>query len=257
MNEFDAQKEIDRITSFLKDVFRSSAFSNAVIGVSGGVDSAVSLSLGVRALGAEHMYPLLLPYGSLNTQGVLDAMELIVKLQIPLSHITRIDVKYAVDTLVGKEVMGFDAVRKGNIMARIRMTYLFDQAKKRNALVVGTENNTEQLLGYYTRFGDEASDVEPIIHLYKTEVYKLATNLPIPQSILIKPPSAGLYPEQTDEKEFGFSYKDADQILSFLHNEKKSVDDVVALGFDKELVNKIQLRVSQNSFKHRVPYRIR
>jgi len=256
MNAFNAQLETDKITLFLKETFAKNGFSQAIIAVSGGVDSAVSLSLAVQALGPEHVYPLLLPYGSLNTQGVLDGMTLITELHIPLFHIVRIDIKYATDAVIGKEVISFDAVRKGNIMARIRMIYLFDQAKKRQALVVGTENKTEQLLGYYTRFGDEASDIEPIIHLYKTEVYKLATNLPIPQSILTKPPSAGLWPEQTDEKEFGFSYKDADQILSLLFDEGKTAEQVVGLGFDKEMVAKIQTRVSQNDFKHHTPYRV-
>jgi NAD+ synthase len=167
--------------------------------------------------------------------------------------VVRIDIKKAVDDICWNE-MGMDNIRKGNIMARVRMIYVFDQAKKRNALVVGTENKSEHLLGYFTRFGDEASDVEPIAHLYKTQVIELATHLPIPQSILMKPPSAGLWPEQTDEGEFGFSYKDADQVLALFFDEKKSVDEVVALGFDRELIKKIQARVSQNSFKHMTPY---
>jgi NAD+ synthase len=254
MNAINPQQESDRIVSFLKETLKCVGFSHAVVAVSGGVDSAVSMTLAVNALGEENVYPILLPYGILNTQGVLDAMEVINQLRIPLTHVVQIDIKQAVDGMVGKEVLGIDNIRKGNIMARVRMIYLFDQAKKRNALVIGTENKSEHLLGYFTRFGDSASDIEPIIHLYKTQVIELATHLPIPQSILMKPPSAGLWPDQTDEKEFGFTYKDADQILSLLYDEKKTVEEVVASGFDRTVVEKIQSRVNQNSFKHQTPY---
>jgi len=204
-------------------------------------------------LGADHVYPILLPYGSLNTQGVLDSMLLIQTLNIPLSHIQRIDVKPTVDTISGKE-FGMDQLRKGNSIARTRMIYLFDQAKKRNALVVGTENKSEHILGYFTRFGDAASDIEPIAHLYKTEVYAVATALHIPEVIINKAPSAGLWPEQTDEKELGFSYTEADPILEKLIDEKKSMEEIIALGFEKTLVERISHQVEKNSFKHNVPY---
>jgi NAD+ synthase len=248
------QQESDRIVSFLKETFQKAGFSQAVIGVSGGVDSAVSLALAVKAIGETNVFPILMPYGALNTEGVLDAMELINKLHIPLPHVVRLDIKFAVDAIVGKDVFDMGNVRKGNVMARIRMIYLFDQAKKRHALVVGTENKSEQRLGYFTRFGDEASDVEPIAHLYKTQVIELATHLQVPERIITKPPSAGLWPEQSDEKEFGFTYKDADQVLGLLYDEKKTIDEVVASGFDRTLVEKIQARVGQNSFKHQTPY---
>jgi len=256
MKPIDAKQESDRIIQFLKTTFHEHGFSQGVIAVSGGIDSAVSLALAVRALGKENVYPLLLPYGALNTQGVLDAMELINTLQIPFPHVVRIDIKPSVDVIIGKDVFTMDNVRKGNVMVRVRMIHLFDQAKKRNALVVGTENRTEEMLGYFTRFGDSASDVEPMSHLYKTQVIELAKLLSIPQTILDKPPSAGLWPEQTDEKDFGFTYKDADQILSLLYDEKKPVEEIIGLGFQKEIIEKIQSRVSKNSFKQKTPYRL-
>jgi len=250
----DSASESDRITFFLQETFQRTRLQHAVIGVSGGLDSAVSLALTVKALGENAVCPILMPYGALNTLGVLDSMELIRVLHIPLAHVVRVDIQSAVQAIVGKEAPGIDNVRKGNIMARVRMVYLFDQAKKRNALVVGTENKTERLLGYFTRFGDSASDVEPISHLYKTQVIELAGYLGVPQGIIDKPPSAGLWPEQTDEKDFGFSYKDADRILHLLYSEKKAIDEIVKLGFEKGLVEKIHERVVQNSFKQKTPY---
>lgn len=252
MKGFDGKKIEREIVNFLTQTFKTAGFSDAVIGVSGGVDSAVVFALSVKALGADHVYPILLPYGMLSTQSTLDSMAVIEKFAVPLPHITRIDIKNAVDTI--SRDLGTDTLRRGNIMARVRMTYLFDQAKKRNALVVGTENRSEYLLGYFTRFGDEASDVEPIMHLYKTQVYELGKVLEIPQSILDKPPSANLWPEQTDEKEFGFTYKDADQILAFLYDEKKTIDEVAAFGFDRDLILRVKQYRDRNAFKHALPY---
>jgi len=213
MSAFDAKIEIERITSFLKETFHSASFSDAVIGLSGGVDSAVSFFLAVRALGVDRVYPVLLPYGALSTQGVLDAMECVTIAKVPLSHLVRIDIQPAVDIIARTSGASFDQLRKGNIMARVRMTYLFDQAKKRNALVVGTENRSEYELGYFTRFGDEASDIEPIQHLLKREVYELGRALVVPQKILEKIPSADLWPGQTDEGELGFTYQEVDEVL--------------------------------------------
>lgn len=252
MKPIGPNKETEKIVAFITQTFKNAGFSDAVVGLSGGVDSAVSFILAVQALGVDHVYPILLPCGGLSTQGVLDAMKLIEKLHIPLTHVTRIDIKQAVDDVVKQDPM-MDKIRKGNVMARVRMTYLFDQAKKRRALVVGTENKTEHVLGYFTRFGDEASDIEPIRHFYKTQVYELAKTLGIPEEIIQKPPSADLWPEQTDEGEFGFTYKDADEILYLLIDEKKSTEEVVASGFLQETVQKIQQRMIQNAFKHNSP----
>lgn len=240
MNNIDPKKETEKIIEFIKHTFQTAGFTDAVIGVSGGVDSAVSFVLAVRALGAEHVYPLLLPYGALNTRGVIDAMELIEKNKTPLSHIIRIDIKPAVDQVTRVDPF-MDKVRKGNIMARTRMIYLFDAAKKYKALVMGTENKSEYELGYFTRFGDEASDVEPLFHLYKTQIYELATFLQIPESIITKPPSADLWPEQTDEQELGFSYVDADEILA----QEKPIDN-------KE--TQILRRKNSSEFKHHLPF---
>lgn len=252
MQTIDPDQTTKRLVDFLKTTFQNAGFTKAVIALSGGVDSATSCTLAVRALGEEHVFPLLLPYGTLNTQGVRDALVVAEKLQISPTHITRVDIQPIVDAIVAQEP-GMDHIRRGNIMARVRMTLLFDQAKKRSALVVGTENKTEHLLGYFTRFGDEASDVEPLRNLYKTQVYQLAKQLGVPEQILSKKPTAGLWEGQTDEGEFGFSYAVADQVLTLLYDEKKTIAEVVATGFAKEVVEKVQARVAKNSFKHHLP----
>lgn len=259
MLTLEHDKTAKRLVDFLQKSFADTGFSRAAIALSGGVDSATSCALAVQALGAGNIYPLLLPYGQLNERGVNDAKLVLKTLKIPEENVSLIDIQPLIDPFLATDT-DMDQVRKGNAMARMRMTVIFDLAKKLKALVVGTENKTECLLGYFTRFGDEASDIEPLIGLYKAQVYELAKFLGIPEPILTKPPTAGLWPGQTDEGEFGFTYKDADQILSLLFDEKKSVEEIVAAGlpagrqvFPKEVVTKVKARVDQNSFKHHLP----
>ncbi len=145
-----------------------------------------------------------------------------------------------------------EKVRVGNIMARIRMILLYDLAKKHNALVCGTENKSEFLLGYFTRFGDEASDFEPIQHLYKTQVFQLASFLNVPKNIIQQVPTAGLWRNQTDEKEFGFTYKEADQVLFYYYDQKLKLEEIKGMGF-KNAATIINFAL-KNSYKHRTPY---
>ena len=145
-----------------------------------------------------------------------------------------------------------DKVRLGNIMARIRMIIIYDLAKKHNALVAGTENQSEYLLGYFTRFGDQASDFEPIQHLYKTQVYQLAKFLGVPKNIIEKEPTAGLWNGQTDEGEFGFTYQEADQVLYLYYDKKLKLEKIKKKGFrNAEKIIKFSLK---NSYKHHAPY---
>ncbi len=221
--------ETEKIITFIKNIFQKEGFNRAVVAVSGGIDSSVALVLIVKALGAENVYVLQLPYKNQETENsdlILDFVK------IPLKNRVKIN--------IGKIVDGFgvkDKARLGNIMARVRMIYCFDLAKKLNALVVGTENKSEKLLGYYTRFGDEAADIEPIIHLYKTQVRQLARELKISEKIINQAPTAGLWPGQTDEVDLGFTYKEADQVLQ---GKKQNI--------------KVQKRLKQVDFKKRVPY---
>jgi NAD+ synthase len=253
MFKFNPEKTAKKIESFIFLVCKKEKYKNVLIGLSGGVDSATSATLAVRALGKEHVFPVLLPYGKLNSEGVTDASLIINNLKIPTKQVIIIDIKPFVESVI-KSDSKMDDLRKGNIMARMRMIILFDLFKKHNALVIGTENKTEHLLGYYTRFGDEASDIEPIRELYKTEVYELAKYLGVPNKIIKKSPTAGLWEGQTDEEEFGFSYKIADEIL-YLYNEKKlSKEKIIAKGFDKKIVERLWWWIEKGEFKDRLPY---
>ena len=163
------------------------------------------------------------------------------------------DIKPIVDAAI-KHDPSISNLRKGNMMARIRMMLLYDFAKKHQGLVLGTENKTENILGYFTRFGDEASDIEPLLGLYKTQVRQLASFLDVPERIIIKSPSAGFWKGQTDEKEYGFTYEEADKVLHLHVDQHKSKEEIIRKGFDKETVEKVVQRLKDNEFKHKLPY---
>lgn len=250
----DLKKTVNDIVSFIQAAFRQEGFTNAIIGLSGGIDSATSCALSVHALGVTHVYPVLLPYGSLNNQDTKDAKKVILRLKIPEGNVRVIDIQPVVDVVVKILDPSMDDPRRGNVMARIRMIVLYDFMKALPGLVVGTENKTEHLLGYYTKFGDEASDIEPLRNLYKTDVYELARYLGIPGQILSKAPSAGLWDGQTDEGEFGFTYKMADEVLMLHHDQHIPRETFEKRGFDKKLLDRMWFWLSKGEFKQRVPH---
>lgn len=195
----------------------------------------------------------MLPYGDLNLSGVRDARIILNHLGIPERNCESIDIKPAVEAVLGSS-SGVNDLRGGNIMARMRMIYIYDRAKQLNALVCGTENRTEYCLGYFTRFGDEASDLEPIQSLYKTQVWELARYLDLPKLIIDKAPAADLWAGQTDEIELGFNYETADKILYYTYENKLTPEQIVEKGLKKEIVNKVLTRVKNNEFKHILPF---
>lgn len=245
--QINPSEEEKKIVSFLKKTFSEQKIEKAVIGISGGVDSAASLCLLSRSIPMENITALYLPYFEED-----DLEELFDSLKMSEDQLINFPIEEMVDEISDElEIADEDLVRRGNVMARVRMIVLYDFAKANNALVVGTENKSEYLLGYFTRFGDGASDIEPILHLYKTQVYSLAKHLGIPSSILTKKPSAGLWEAQTDEGEFGFSYKEADPVLYRFFDKKETIE-----GITKDFPNarKIIDFAKKNSYKHRVPY---
>lgn len=247
------KKTAEDLTEFIRKTIKAAGFSKLIIGLSGGIDSAVSCVFGTKALREKNVLVGLFPYGQLNRDGLTDAKLLIRQLKIPDANIINYDIQPLIDPILRLDPSA-DKIRKGNIIARVRMMLLFDLAKKHQALVLGTENKTEHFLGYFTRFGDEASDIEPIRGLYKTQVRQLAIFLKLPRKIIDKAPSAGLWQGQTDEGEFGFTYAEADKILHLYVDLQKSREEIEKSGFEKETVEKVVSRVEANKFKHKLPY---
>ncbi len=241
--------EVALSKAFIQTTLKDANHINAIIAVSGGIDSATSLYLLKEALPKKNIFVVHLYYYEKSIQSF---REVIDPLSLPEENILLYSIQDVVDATVKNVSAEKDPVRKGNIMARVRMIHLFDLAKKYKALVCGTENRSEYYLGYFTRFGDVASDFELINHLYKTQVRQLASYLSVPQSVIDAEPSAGLWEGQTDEKELGFSYEEADQVL-YLHFEKgMSEVEIREKGFEN--APSILSIVQKNSFKHKVPY---
>jgi len=234
---------------FLRDAVTKVGFRRAVLGLSGGLDSALAAYLVTEALGPENVLALRMPYRTSSQSSLDDAQAVIDALGI---RSDTIDITPMVDPLL-ERFPDTTRVRQGNIMARMRMVVLYDQSAAFDALVIGTSNKTEFLLGYTTIYGDNAAAVQPIADLYKTQVRQLARALGVPQQIIDKPPSADLWAGQTDEGELGFTYELADQLLYLLVDERYTVDEAAAEGFDRALVEQIWRRVRLNHYKRTMP----
>jgi NAD+ synthase len=242
---------VERIlVEFLQNEAKRIGIKNAVIGLSGGIDSAVSTYLSVKAFGKENVLCLLMPYRTSSKESITDALEVVNRLGI--NH-RIIDISQIVDTFIQSlEDENISNIRKGNIMARVRMILLYDTSAKENALVIGTGNKTEILLGYTTLFGDSACALNPIGDLYKTQVFALARHLGVPQQIIDKKPSADLWIGQTDEEEMGIKYEEVDRYLFERYDERRSVEELIARGYDRDFIEKVDAMVQKNQFK-RVP----
>jgi NAD+ synthase len=243
----DLVKEL--LVQFLRDETRNAGFSRGVIGVSGGVDSAVSAYLSAQALGKENTVGVLLPYRTSSAESVRDA-ELIVK-ELGIRS-ERIDISSMVDAYCDKEKIS-DNLRRGNVMARVRMIVLYDISAREHALVIGTSNKTEIMTGYGTLFGDTASALNPLGDLYKTQVWQLSEALGVPRSIIEKKPTADLWAGQTDEEELGFSYRQLDELLFQMIDERRSDEELIKIGFAVDFIKAVRSKVSTNQFKRRPP----
>ncbi|AHF81060.1 NAD+ synthase [Thermococcus paralvinellae] len=249
MRTLDYGKVIEKIVSFIRERVDEANVNGVVIGISGGVDSATTAFLAVKALGREKVLGLIMPY--YENQDVEDAKLVCETLGI---NYKIINIKPIVDAF--EESLDFepDKITKGNIMVRARMILLYAHANQYNFLVLGTSNKSELLTGYYTKWGDGASDYAPLINLYKTEVWEIAKRLGVPERIIKKKPTAGLWIGQTDENELGISYKLLDEILYRLVDLKMPKEKIAEeVGIPLEKVEYVENLVQKSKHKRKLP----
>ena len=253
--ELPVELEIDTdvarriIAEFIRGQLRQAGFDRAVLGLSGGIDSALVAFLTAEAIGPERLLSVLMPYRTSSPASRADA-EAVVKQLGCASEV--VDISPMVDGFFGPE-SDASPVRRGNFAARMRMSALYDRSVVWGGLVVGTGNKTESLIGYTTIFGDSACAFNPIGDLYKSQVRQMAEAMGVPDAIIRKAPSADLWPGQTDETEAGFTYPVLDRLLFWLIDKRRSIDEAVALGFDRALVERVDRMVAGAEFKRQVP----
>jgi NAD+ synthase len=243
----DLAREI--LTGFIRTEVTRTGLSRAVIGLSGGIDSALSCILAVEALGKENVLAVRMPYKASSKDSLEHAQLLIDQLGIPSKTIEITDMVEPLFKLDSE----MSNMRKGNIMARERMIVLYDQSEVFKGLVIGTSNKTEILLGYSTLYGDSASAMNPIGDLYKTQVRQLSRAMNIPAPIVDKAPSADLWSGQTDEKELGFTYEEVDKLLYLLIDQRYSPQEVLEAGFEEKFVQGVVNRVRRYQYKRMQP----
>jgi NAD+ synthase len=237
------------LVRFIKDQISNAGFNKAVIGVSGGVDSAVSATLAAEAMGKENVLGIILPYRTSNPKSLEDARLVIQNAGIRWESI---DISKTVDTYCDDNKVT-DSLRRGNIMARMRMIVLYDISAREKALVVGTSNKTEILVGYGTQHGDLACAINPLGDLYKSQIWQLAEAIGVPKTVIEKAPSADLWEGQTDETEMGVTYAVLDALLYEMIDERHSDDELEKLGFNTALIKKVRGMIQKNQFKRRPP----
>ncbi len=247
--ELDWEKAAREAARFIQQFMEKAGRSRGVIGLSGGIDSTVSAYLAARALGPSRLHAFLLPYRTSSEHSQEDAMLVIRELDLPYEVV---EITPMVDAYFDR-YPDADRIRRANMMARQRMAVLYDQSERLDALVIGTGNRTEALLGYTTLWGDMACAFTPIGDLYKTQVRRMARHLGVPERVITKPPSADLWPGQTDEGELGCTYEKADQILSRLVDDGITQEEIVAEGFDEQMVALVVRRMQWSEFKRRMP----
>ncbi|MBE0556627.1 MAG: NAD+ synthase [Proteobacteria bacterium] len=239
----------DLLVRFVRDETSAAGFSKGVLGLSGGVDSAVSAALTVEALGPQNTLGVILPYRTGNPESVAHAATVATVLGI---RTETVDISPMVDAYCERHDVR-DPVRRGNVMARMRMIVLYDTSAREKALVIGTSNKSEILLGYGTLHGDLASAINPLGDLYKTQIWHLAKLLKIPEVVVTKAPSADLWEGQTDEGELGFTYGEVDALLYAMVDERRKDNELEAMGFKQKFIAKVRRLMRDNQFKRRPP----
>ncbi|HEY3176259.1 MAG TPA: NAD+ synthase [Candidatus Polarisedimenticolia bacterium] len=237
------------LTGFIAEETRRAGMKRVVVGLSGGIDSALAACLAARALGAGGVIAVLLPHGLSHPSSARDALDLASRLRLKTETF---DITPMVEAYFGSDPKA-DRLRRGNKMARERMSILYDRSRVHEALVLGTSNKTELLLGYGTIHGDMASSLNPIGDLYKTQVRQLAQHLKVPAAILRKVPTADLWPQQTDEGELGFPYEDLDRLLHLLVDQRCTRAAAIEAGWPARMVERVTGLIVRSQYKRRLP----
>ena len=249
------------IAEFIRGQLRQAGFEQTVVGLSGGIDSALVAYLVAEAIGPDRLHAVLMPYRASSPASRGDAETVVADLgcSSELIEITAMVDGYFGDGAAGAagaagiETAPASVLRRGNFAARMRMAVLYDRSVVRSGLVVGTGNKTETLIGYTTLFGDSACAFNPIGDLYKSQVRQLAVAIGVPDAIVRKAPTADLWPGQTDETEGGFDYPTLDRLLFWRIDKRRSDDEMVALGFDPAMIERVDRMVAGAEFKRQVP----
>lgn len=251
MNGLDVSEELtaDLLVRFLRSEAGKFGFERVVCGLSGGVDSAVSVALAAQAFGPESVLGVMMPYRTSNPSSEADARVVAETLGI---ETRKVDISDMADGYL-EETDVTDRMRRGNVMARCRMIVLYDLSVEWNGLVLGTSNKTEILLGYSTQWGDSASALNPLGDLYKHQVFQLARHLGLPSEVIDKAPSADLFEGQTDEDELGFTYEEVDRLLVKMIDERWTEGELVAEGFNETFVRLVAGRIAANQYKRLPP----
>ena len=235
------------LVRFVREETQKVGLGKVVVGLSGGVDSALSAALAVEALGKENVLCLILPYKTSSKDSIEDAKLFAEKFGVRTEIV---DISAPADAIIAREP-GMERVRKGNILSRTRMVILYDTSAREKSLVLGTSNKTEMLLGYGTIYGDMANAINPIGDLYKTQVWQLAEFVGVPEKIVNKKPSADLWVGQTDEDELGYTYEEIDKVLYLLVDQKMKIEEVISLGNPAKIVNGMHKMIVRSQFKRR------
>ena len=237
------------LTKFIREELSKANYTKGILGLSGGLDSTVCAFLAARALKPKNVTALIMPYGKIFKTDVSDAKDVVNLLGI---RTKTIDISPMVDAYYTKHPTD-SRVLIGNKMARERMSILYDYSERERALILGTSNKTELLLGYGTIHGDMACAINPLGDLYKTQIRQLAEHLGVPKKIRTKAPTAGLWTGQTDEGELGMTYDDVDKLLFHLVDGRKTKEDVLAMGYPKKFVEKVLKLIKNSEFKRNLP----
>ena len=237
------------LVRFIQNEVQKVGFERGVLGLSGGVDSSLVATLASEALGPTNVLAVIMPYKSSDLKSRSDALQVVQ--QLGINHL-EVEITPQIDAYF-ERFPDADQRRRGNKMARERMTILYDQSSVFRALVIGTSNKTELLLGYGTIYGDMASAINPVGDLYKTQVWQLADAVGVPTAIVQKAPSADLWAGQSDETELGFQYRMIDQFLYYLVDRRYSKEELSRLGFEPAFIDDIIRRVRDNQYKRRLP----